>query len=253
MNTEPQENASLAAKLQELQNELRWIKRLSIAAAVVLAVVILHYHRLGYRSVIAQEFVLTDTLGHERAKLAFLPEGPGLEIYAASGERRVQLVGGGEDATLNLYVPITATSGAASVNLLHNDTMISTFRTDHGAALLEMHSVSGNGAAVLSLRHHAASLNLTGAGEDVPKVSLESEATHACAALAGAPGSTVGGSLCLHSPGLPTLELVDLAGDRAVLGIKQTTDLSKGEPQAGSAASLALEHKSGKSLHLTPQ
>jgi hypothetical protein len=61
------------------------------------------------------------------------------------------------------------------------------------------------------------------------------------------------GLLCLHSPGLPTLELVDLAGNQAVLGITQNAGLSVGKSQGNSAVSLALQHKSGKSLHLAPQ
>lgn len=52
---------------------------------------------------------------------------------------------------------------------------------------------------------------------------------------------------------LATLELTDLEGNQAVLGITQNVDFSSGNPQGDSAASLALQHKSGKSLHLTPQ
>ncbi len=57
------------------------------------------------------------------------------------------------------------------------------------------------------------------------------------------------GSRCLHSPGLLVLELVDLGGNRAVIGIPNTPDLSL---EGHSAASLILKQKSGSKLHVEP-
>jgi hypothetical protein len=248
MNSETHENESLAKRLEKLQTEIRWIKGIGIAAAAVVAGFILVYRHERYHSVTAQEFVLTDSLDRERAKLAFFPEGAGLEIYAASGEPRVQLVGGGEEATLNLNIPVTAVSGTASVNFFQDEALMATFRANPAAALLDIHPSADNGAATLSLQGGAVSLMLSGAGEGTPKASLETDATHACAALEGAAEPSAKGSLCLHSPGLPTLELTDLAGNRATLGVAQTADLSTRKPQDRSAASLDLEHKSGKRM-----
>jgi hypothetical protein len=239
-------------RFQKLQKEIRWIKRLGIGVSAALAALFLLYRPLTYRQVSAQEFVLTDALGHARARLAFFPDGPGLEIYAASSEPRVHLVGGGEEATLNLYIPVTAEAGAASVNFFRNDTVMSSFRASSATSILEMHSAADGEAAFLSLQGGTASLTLSSAGEGTPKVSLETNENYACARLGGVHEPLAGGSLCLHSPGLPALELTDLAGSRAVLGIRQIADPGTGDPPENSAASLALQHKSGKSLHLTP-
>jgi hypothetical protein len=249
----PTGNELVVERLHKLQKEIRRIKRLGIGVTAALAALILLYRPVTHRQVSAQEFVLTDALGRVRARLAFFPDGPGLEIYGASGEPRVHLVGGGEEATLNLYIPVTAERGAASVNFFRDDTVVSSFRANPATSILEMHSAADGGAAFLSLQGGTASLTLSSAGEGTPKVSLETNENYACATLGGAHEPLAGGSLCLHAPGLPALELTDLKGNRAVLGIRQTADLATGGPPENSAASLALQHKSGKSLHLTPR
>jgi len=96
MSSDAHENARLAERLEEFQKEIRQIKQIGIAVVAVLVGFILVYRLERYRVVSAQEFVLTDSLGPARAKLAFFPEGPGLEVYAASGEPRVELIGGGD-------------------------------------------------------------------------------------------------------------------------------------------------------------
>jgi len=118
----------------------------------------------------AQAFVLTDSTGRVRGKLAMLSEGPGLELYAASGERRVALEAGGEDAALNLYIPVTAKKGAASVNLFQDDTLISSFKGNPLMSALEMHSLAEGGSALLSLQGGNASLSLAGSANAAPKV-----------------------------------------------------------------------------------
>jgi hypothetical protein len=260
MNSELNPNHRLVERLEQLERQMRWVKRISVIGLAVLAVFIPGYRLARYRRVTAQEFILTDTSGRARAKLANFPEGPGLEVYAASGERRVQLIGGGEEATLNLFIPQTAGRGAASLNFYRDAALLSSFRADPTTALLEMHSSNGRGDATLALQHGTTSLTLGGGGAESPKVFLQTDATHACAQLAGtnqhfggsAPPSA-GGSLCLYSPGLPALELADLRGNRAVLGIPQNTPVSDNKAQENSAASLNLEHKSGKRVHLAPQ
>jgi hypothetical protein len=206
--------------VEQLQREVLWMKRLGVAAAIVVVVFILVYRHQRYRSVTAQAFILEDSLGRQRAKLAFLPEGPGLEIVAASGESRVQLVGGGEEAVLNLSIPVTAAHSGASINFLQNQAVMATFR----ANLLDLHPSGGSGAATLSLQHGGASLILSGAGEEAPKVSLETNANRACAALNGPSALPAKSTLCLDSPGLPALELIDLVGNRTILRGKQSAD-----------------------------
>lgn len=260
MNSVMLVNDRLVERLEELEKQMRWIKRISLIVVALLAVLFVGYRMARYRQVTAQEFILTDTSGRVRAKLANFPEGPGLEVYAASGESRVQLIGGGEDATLSLYIPGTAAHGTASVNFFRETTLMSSFRASPSATLLEMHSSRGNGEAALAVQHGTTSLTLNGTGAGAPKVSLQTDATHARAALAGTDqpsGGTAlpaaGGSLCLYSPGLPALELTDLRGNRAVLGVPQTIPEGSDKAQENSAASLNLEHKSGKTVHLAPQ
>jgi len=260
MSAEPDETEKLFERVERLESQIRWIKRISVVAAGVLGVFVLGYRLARYRQVTAQEFILTDASGRTRARLANFPEGPGLEVYAASGERRVQLIGGGEEATLNLYIPETAGKGATAVNFFHGSVLMSSFRAAPGAAYLEMHSSRGNAEAALTLQHGTTSLTLIGSGAEAPKVSLQTDATHACAALAATDQPSAGvaqpaarGSLCMFSPGLPELELADLRGNRAVLGIPQTTPAGVNQAQENSAASLNLEHKSGKTVHLAPQ
>jgi hypothetical protein len=72
--------------------------------------------------------------------------------------------------------------------------------------------------------------------------------SHACTALCGVEPS-VGGSLCFYSLGLPSLELTDLAGDHAVMGVPQTADMSTEESLA---ATLTLQRKSGRNIRVVP-
>ncbi len=233
MDSKTSENDSLAEKLEILQNEVRWIRRIGVAAAVFVVVFLLIYRHHRYRSVTAQEFVLEDSLGRERAKLAFLPNGAGLQIFAASGEPRVELVGGGEEAKLDLLVPVTAESTHASINLLQDRAVMATFRADG----FDLHPAEGSGAATLSLRRGTASLSLVGAGEGAAQVSLETDANRACAASNASPEPSPKNAPCLHSPGLPAIELIDLAGNRTTLGVT---------PAAGSAADSSKQQNSSR-------
>jgi len=192
----------------ELRQELRELKRFALGGLVVVAVAVLllqihEQRRLKTSEVVANEITLTDTAGNARARLAVFPEGSGLETYASSGERRVQLVGSGE---------------GAAVNLLHKHVMVSSIRAAQDGSTLEMHSSAANGTALLSMQGTTASLTLSGTDEQVPKIWLSADRARACTALGGG-ASSAGSSLCLHSPGLPTLELSDVAGNRAVVGV----------------------------------
>ncbi len=255
MNSEVQDSQLLAAKVQELQKEIRRIKQLGIGASVLLVGLVLllqvqTHRKLSTEQVVAKDLVVTDSLGRARARLGVFPAGSGLEVYAASGEGRVQLLGGGEEATLNLYIPVTAVHEAASVNLFHDNVLLSSFRSDPTGARLELHSETANGQAVLSLQGTTASLLLSGTDQKVPKVWLSADPSHACTALSGVAEPLAGGALCLHAPGLPSLELADALGNRAVIGIPQTPDLSA---EGNSAASMILKHKNGNKLRVAPR
>jgi hypothetical protein len=254
MNSEAREN-ELQAQVQKLQREIRFMKRWGAVVAVVLLALIVAFraadhHRVSTQQLVAKDFVLIDSDGRARARMAVFPEGSGMESYAASGERRVQLIGSGEEAALNLYIPATTVREAASVNLFRNNVLLSSMRGSLGAAQLEMHSQPANGAVILALQDYSASLMLSGAEDNVPKLRLSANPSEACTAMTGAVSSSAGSSLCLHSPGLPSLELGDVLGNRAVVGIPQSADLN-GEDS--SAASLILKHRSGKKVQVTPE
>ena len=249
MNPETHQN-DLQAQVLELQQELRELKQFALGGLVVAAVAVLllqiHERRsLKTSEVVANEITLTDASGNARARLAVFPEGSGLETYAPSGERRVQLIGSGEGAALNLNIPVDASSSAAAaVNLLHNNVLVSSMRAAQDGFTLEMHSKPGNGTALLSMLGTTASLTLSGTDEQVPKIWLSADRASACTALGGG-ASSAGSSLCLHSPGLPTLELSDVAGNRAVVGVPQSADLSAEDDSAASVIPKHQERQKG--------
>jgi hypothetical protein len=255
MDSQARENELLGQQVHKLQSEIRFMKRWgAVAAAALLALIVAFrvsdHHRLNTQQVVARDFVLIDSEGHARVRVAVFAEGSGMESYAASGERRVQLVGEGEKATLNLYIPVTAAREDASVNLFANNVLLSSLHSGLGGGQLEMHSQSEHGSAILTLQDKSASLMLSGSGDDVPRIWLSANPSAACTAMKGSVNPSAGSSLCLHSPGLPSLELADLVGNRAVVGIPQSPDLSG---EGNTAASLILKHRSGKKVKVEPK
>ena len=255
-NPENNVNEVLERRVHQLENELQRMRKIGAGAIAAVVVFIIVAHLLQRKEVrtgelVANSVVLRDADGHDRARLAVFPEGSGLDLYAPSGERRVQLVGGGEGATLNLNIPIDASkSGAAAVNLLHNNVVLSSLHSDENGAELELHSKVANGSAILGLEGTTASLSLSGADEKVPKIWLSADRNRACTTVGGVQDAAAGGSLCLNSPGQPSLELSDSGGNRAVVGIPQSADLNA---EGDSAASLILKHKSGSKLKVKPR
>jgi hypothetical protein len=255
MNSEARENELLAQQVRKLQNEIRLLKRLGVIASAALLVLILvfravDHHRLSTQVLVTKDFLLIDSDGRARAQIAVFPEGAGIEAYAPSGERRLQLVGGGENAWLNLNIPVTAGREDASVNLYRENVLLSSWRSGANGAQLEMHS--RDGAAILSLQDKSASLMLSGNEKEngAPRIELNANPSQACTAMTGAASAAASSSLCLHAPGLPSLELADIEGNRAVVGIPQSAELNA---EGNSAASLILKHKSGNKVKLTPQ
>ncbi len=253
-NPEADVHEALTQRVRELEGQVRMMKELGAGALVFLLIfLVLQFHdhrKMTTGQLVAHSVTLIDSNGTARARLAVFPEGSGLEAYAPSGERRLQLVGSGDHASLNLNIPVSAEQDAASINLLHNNDVLSSLRSGPYNSVLEMHSKPANGSASLSLQGTTASLSLSGADEKVPKIILSADRSQACTILSGVEAPSAGGSLCLHSPGLPSLELADVVGNRAVVGIPHSADLNKEE---GSAASVILKHSSGSKVHMTPK
>lgn len=246
-------NVDLERAIEELRRQIRWLRRAGVSVAALLLAVVVAWRihdrrRIDAREVVARDFVLTDSTGRARARLSVFPEGSGLDVYAPSGERRIRLLGAGEDATLNLYAPVTAEGEAASVNLFHNNRLMSSLRSGPAVARLEMHTADARGGALLALQNGTSSITLSGPGGEMPVVRLEADATHACTALHSVSGPS--GSLCVQAPGLPSLELADVAGNRAVVGVPHGADLNS---SGSTAASLILRHNGGTEVRMAPQ
>lgn len=244
--------SDLMQRIERLETRLRWTTAAGIAVAVALAALLALFRFAGYARVSAREFVLTNALGEASARLAFLPEGPGLEIDTPAGSPRVKLVGGPEDALLDLYVPKTSALGNASMNIYHGDELISSLRAGLAGASLKLASAADNSAATLALADGAATFSLAGAGEKTPRLTLDSDRDHACATLDAPVNAPSRGTLCFHSPGLPVLELRDFAGNEAVLGAESSARSRAGEPPPPVGVSLALTSRGGKVLRLMP-
>jgi hypothetical protein len=250
----PEQNEILAQRIVRLESQVHRLKQIGIGAGVLVLLLLLvqirDHRKLTTGQVVADTITLMDPTGTARVRLAVFPDGAGLETYAPSGERRVQLIGTGEGAALNLNIPVTAGQGEAAINLLHNNVVLSSFHDGPRGASLEMHSTEANGSAVLGLQGTTASLSLSGADEKVPKIALTADRDQACTVLSGVQEPAAGSSLCLHSPGLPSLELADVVGNRAVVGIPHSSELNNEE---GSAASVILKHKSGSKVQMKPE
>lgn len=254
MNSEMHDSELIGRRVHELEVQLRRLKEFVAAVTAVLLVVmvILHVydrHRLRSDEVVTRSLIIAGRQGETRAKIGIFPEGSGMELYAPSGELRAQFMGAGAQASLNLYLPITAVQEAASVNFFHNNRLISSLRGDPQGANLELHSEAANGSAVLRMQNTSAALLLSGADAKVPTLLLSADPTRACTALGGVEQNSAGGSFCMHAPGIPSLELADSVGNRAVVGVPHSADLSLDE---ASAASLILKHKSGNKVHVMP-
>jgi hypothetical protein len=77
---ETRENEMLAERLQSLQSEVRRIKEVGISVAALLVIFILLFRIQTHRKVtaeevVAQDFVLTDSLGRVRTRLTVFPGG----------------------------------------------------------------------------------------------------------------------------------------------------------------------------------
>lgn len=253
MDTETNGHEFLAERVSVLEREIARVRRLGTVAISILLLLIValrigDHRRISTDQVVTRDIIVNDSEGHARARMTMFAEGSGLEVFAPSGERRVALLGRGEEAALNLYIPVTASGEGASVNLFHNNTLYSSFRAGSDGGRLEMHSAGANGSASMSLHGTTALLSLSGADGSVPKIWLTANEDQACTALGGV--SDASGSLCLNAPGLPTFELSDVPGNRAVIGIPSNPDLTTDQD---SAASLILRHKSGKKVQVTPR
>jgi hypothetical protein len=252
MSADYGESNDLAERLRKLERENFRMKRIGLAIATVLCLAVVFFHN-GVRSeVTAQHFILRDSSGRMRAELGLVSEEPVLALYATSGEPRAQLMGGGENAGLNLYLPVTASKpSTAAVNFFREDTLLSSLSAGPGAAALDLRSADGTEAAKLSIQAGGAALALRGGGEHAPQAAITADPYDSCTTVSDA-AQAASGSLCVKSGGLPALRVADQNGDRAILGVSDRVDRRTQKPAQTSAASLVLEHGEGNVLWSTP-
>jgi len=253
MDTGFDESMTLLERIRTLEKQNKWMMRVGIAVGALLTVGVLVLNHAVHGEVTAQHFVLKDSNGRTRGELAMSPEGPALELYAASGEPRAEMVGGGQDASLNFYIPITTSQPrAASINFFMEKARMSSISADAKGTYLDLHSADGSATAQLSSQEGISLFELRGAGRGSPKIALKADSNHSCAMLSSAAQPEANESLCLDSDGLPAIKLADAAGNRATLGVGYKMDAQAKEPTETSAASLVLEQKDGKVLWSMP-
>ena len=257
------------SRLNRLERENVRLKYAMVGLIVIFAIVTFATRTRDFSRVKAHEFDLTDSNGRIRGRLAILPEGPGLELRAASGEKRVVLVGGGEDANLDLYLPITSsTTSAAAVNLFQGAKLIASLRGGPSVSRIDLSS--GKAAAALVVRPKMASMGLDGNPSEGSGLVFEASPTTSCVAarkddesttvdhpknfdgMADGTKGTASASMCLSSQGEPTIALEGRRGARAVLGVASSLQ-QKGHAWGNSAASLVLMKKKGHVLWSTPR
>jgi hypothetical protein len=248
--------ADYEGRLRRLERENTWIKGAVVAIAVLFAINLLVTRPRTFGRLSAQEFDLKDSNGQLRAKLAMLPEGPGLELYAASGEERASLVGAAEDAELNLYLPVTASAASmAGVNLFEGTKPIASLSGGPSSTKLRLDSVEGTVGASLTVGRHLALLGLEGYPDK--DTDLGSATTPRAACLKPEAEQkrppTIGVMMCVDAQGRPTIALDDRDNEMTVLGVAPLADKKPGTLLGSTAASLALLGKDGRVLWSAPR
>jgi hypothetical protein len=249
-------DAGFDRRLRKLERENTWMKRGLIAIAVLFAINLVVTRPRTFGRVTAREFDLEDSAGRIRARLGSLPEGPGLELYAASGEERASLLGADEDSKLNLYVPVTASpASTAAVNLYHGGKLIGSLSGGPSSTQLRIDSAEGTVAASLTVKRHLAIMGLEGHGGTETESVSEAKPDTTCLRPEGENDKTaaMGTMICLDSQGRPTIALNDRAGEKTVVGVAPLGDKKPGSLLGSSAASVALLGKDGKLLWSAPK
>jgi hypothetical protein len=78
-------------RLERLEGESTWIKRIGLAASLLATCVFIVGQARPTRIVDADKFVLRDSSGRMRASLGMVLNGPSLNLYDADGKSRVEL------------------------------------------------------------------------------------------------------------------------------------------------------------------
>lgn len=209
-------SAAYELRLKDVERQNAIMKgAVAILAVLFIVNLIISWPRSS-RTVSAGEFDLRDATGAVRAKLGMLPGGPGLELYAASGEERATLVGAAEDSYLNLYVPVTASAGStASINLFDGTQQIAWLSGGPSSTMLKIDSATGNVAASLNAQDGFALMGLEANGESDATPRSVAPPKASCFKRADAADEKpvpLGAMICLDSQSRPVILLNDQEG-----------------------------------------
>jgi hypothetical protein len=197
-------------RLQKLEKQNAWMKAAIAILGLLFLINIVVARPRSFATVTASEFDLKDSTGAVRGKLAMLPDGPGIELYAASGEERATLVGGGENASLNLYIPATASpKAAAAVNLFNGTEQIASLSGSPVSSSLQIDSATGNVAGSFVVSDDFALLGLEGTRANTESLPVTASNV-SCLTRSEAQGhksAPLGAIVCLDWQGGPTIVL----------------------------------------------
>jgi hypothetical protein len=244
------------ARLLKLERQLRWTRLALITMAAIFGITFAITRTKNFTRVNAQEFVLKDSSGRIRAKLAMLHSEPGLKLYAASGEERVDLAGGGEDAGLSLYLPVTASqTSSAGFSVYEGEKQIASLSGGPSSTKLLISSASGTGTASIFAKQGVATMGLDANPQQGSGLILQAAEDASCLAAHAdeANSQASGASMCLDSQGHPSLMLNGRKGHSTILGVAPANYQRSGANWGNNAASLALTANNGKVLWSEPR
>lgn len=200
-------------RLHKLEKQNAWLWAAIAILGIVFFINWMIARPRSFATVTASEFDLKDSTGAVRGRLAMLPDGPGVELYAPSGEERATLVGGGEDASLNLYIPATASpKAAAAVKLFNGTEQIASLSGSPSSSALKLDSATGNVAASLTATQDFTRLGFEATRENPDSVP-STTSNPGCANRDDAAdaedhkSAPLGAMICLDSQAGPTIVL----------------------------------------------
>jgi hypothetical protein len=251
-----QTELSYELRLRKIERELTWTRFALISLAVICGISFTVARSRNYAKVNADEFVLKDSSGRIRARLAISADGPALELYSSSGEERAALVGGSDDANLDLYLPVTGpATSRVGVNLFKGKIMVASLDGGPASTDLRLKSAMGTGVASVEVKRKTVMMGLDGNPAAGSGLALEARPDVSCLAAQGDEKESqgAGASMCLDSRGRPMVALSGRRGHETILGVAPLQYQRTGESWGSSAASLVLMAKDGKVLWAEPR
>jgi hypothetical protein len=266
MTPETTDLHAITQRLDRLETQNRWLKRLGAIVLVALGAVIAMGQAPAKRTVVADEFVLKDSSGMKRAVLELERGQPTLTLFDANGKDRT-LLGTGFMSFMDSNNVPRALFGVGTMNFLSpsGEPRVSlseeriTFQDSSGIDRVSLGSSNAiayklvdGGSQILG---QGPGLMLFGADKKA-RVDLREMLQGASLQLYGdeaSHNSNSGEQVRLESSvDGPSLHLTDAQGFQTAVGSVSLTTPSTGLSSRTSAASVVLFDKSGKSIWSAP-